>query len=144
MNGRCRNRPCLAVVRDETNGMKRIVLLLVCGVLAASAQEVRIGRPAVLKSDRAIVSLRAGTMVDILSRDEWTLTVRYNNLTGTIPATSLNPLNKTVSAPAPTAGVAPVKRSGSRYVNAVNKAKENAAILNQNSTKQVDQVLASN
>jgi len=95
-----------------------------------------------LKSERNIVSLRAGTMVNILERDEFTLKVRFNNVTGTIPASSLAPVTapkQSVVQPS-----APAKKTGSCYVNAVNKAKDTAGTLNQNSVKQVDAVLAAN
>ena len=76
-------------MRDETAYMKRIALLFVCGALVASAQEIRLSRAAMLRSERTMISLRAGTIVEVLSRDEWTLTVRFNNYTGIIPASSL-------------------------------------------------------
>ena len=123
--------------------MKRLTLLFLCGALVASAQEVRLSRPAILKSDRNIVSLKAGTIVDLLERNGTTLTVRFNNVTGTIPANCLT------EAPATAAGTkpespkpsAPPQQSGSHYVNAVNKAKGTAAKHDQNDAKAVDEVL---
>ena len=122
--------------------MKRLTLLFVLGTLVCSAQEVRITRPAVLKSERTIVSLKTGTMVNLLARDEYTLTVRFNNHTGTIPASSLVPVSPAKQTEVQSSF--PAKKSGSRYVNAVNKTKENAANHGQNSAKQVDTVLAAN
>ena len=122
--------------------MKRIALLFVCGALVASAQEVRITRAALLKSERSIISLRPGTMVDLLSRDEQTLTVRFNSHTGTIPANSLTPVEK--QQPVETKPSAPVKKTGSQFVNAVTKAKENAGSHDQNNAQQVNTILAVN
>jgi hypothetical protein len=98
-----------------------------------------------LKSGRSIVSLKAGTMVELLSRDEKNLTIRFNNLTGTIPATSLSAAGKP-KPEAPNAEAArpsaPPQTSGSGYVNAVNKAKAAAAKHDQNEAKPVDEVLS--
>lgn len=122
--------------------MKRLTLLFFAGSLICSAQEFRLTRPAILKSERSIVSLKAGTIVDLISRDEKTLTVRFNNVTGVIPASCL------ADAPAATAAkpgspkpAAPAQPSGSRYVNAVNKTKGNIAKHEQNDAKAVDEVL---
>lgn len=122
--------------------MKRIALLFVCGALVASAQEFRLSRAALLKSERSIVSLRAGTIVELLSRDEWTLTVRFNNHTGLIPASSLTP--ESLSKPAESSLSPSARKSGSISVNAANKSKETATTYGQNSTKQVKVVLAAN
>ena len=120
--------------------MKRLALLFLLGSLICSAQEVRLTRPAMLKSERSIVSLKAGTTVDLISRDEKTLTVRFNNVTGTIPATCLADAPDAKSeAPKPSA---PPQKSGSHYVNAVNKAKENAAKHDQNDANPANEVLA--
>jgi hypothetical protein len=126
--------------------MKRLVLLFVCGALVASAQEVRLTRSAMLKSERTIVSLRAGTVVDVLARDGDKLTVRFNQHTGTIPANSLDPVTTAQKAEAakPAAPAAPAKKSGSGYVNNVNRTKDTTAKHGQNNAQQTNEVLASN
>ena len=121
--------------------MKRIALLLVCGALVASAQDVRISHAALLKSERVIVSLRAGTIVDVLSRDEWTLTVRFNNHTGLIPASSLAP--GALSSQTKNFGVS-VRNSGSPHVDAVNKIQENGTNSGGNNAKTAAAILAVN
>jgi len=124
--------------------MKRLTMLFLCGALIASAQEVRLTRPVILKSGRNIVSLKAGTLVELLERDDKTLTVRFNNVTGVIPASSLAEAPATAAvgtkpeSPKPSA---PPQKSGSSYVNAVNKAKANVAKHDQNDAKTVDEVL---
>lgn len=117
--------------------MKRIALLFVCGALVASAQEFRLSRAVLLKSERSIISLRAGTIVDVLSWDEQTLTVRFNNHTGVIPAGS-------TAKQAESSFGSSAKKSGSQYVNAVNKPNENGTNPGQNNAKKVDLILAAN
>ena len=93
-----------------------------------------------LKSERSLVSLKAGTTVDLISRDEKTLTVRFNNVTGTIPASCLAAApDAKPETPKPSA---PAQKSGSHYVNAVNKAKDNAAKHDKNDAQPVNEVLA--
>ena len=117
--------------------MKRIAFLLVCGALVGSAQEFRLNRAVLLKSERSIVSLRAGTIVDVLSWDEQTLTVRFNNHTGVIPAGS-------TAEQAKSSFGSSAKKSGSQNVNAVNKTKEDAASHGEDNVKHVDIILAAN
>ena len=123
--------------------MKRLAFLFVCGALVASAQEFRLSRAVLLKSERSLVSLRAGTIVDVLSRDEWTLTVRFNNHTGLIPASSLASGASLTSAASSFFG-ASARKSGSPMVSAVNKAKENDTDSGQNNAKTAVAILAAN
>jgi hypothetical protein len=120
--------------------MKRLALFFLLGTLVCSAQEVRIARPAILKAERSIVSLKKGTTVDLLSRDGNVLTVRFNNVIGTIPASCL------VAAESPTAETQkpaePSKQPGSRYGKIVQKAKDSAEKHDQASVQPVDEVLA--
>jgi hypothetical protein len=116
--------------------MKRLALLFVLGTLVCSAQEIRIARPAILKAERSIVSLKKGTTVDLLSRDGNVLTVRFNNVTGTIPASCLV---ATAETPKP---AEPSKQPGSHYGKIVQKAKDSAEKHNQASVQPVDEVLA--
>jgi len=122
--------------------MKRLLLLFLCGALLGSAQEVRLTRPAILKSDRSIVSLRAGTLVELLERNPQSLTVRFNNVTGVIPANCLaDAADTTKTKPDSPKPSAPPRKSGSGYVNAMNQAKGNVAKHDQNDAKAVDEVL---
>lgn len=122
--------------------MKRIALLFLCGGLVASAQEFRLSHAALLKSERCIVSLRAGTIVEVLSRDEWSLTVRFNNNTGLIPARSLAP--ESLSKPVESSLGSSARKSGAPAADAANKTGEAAANHGQNSAKQVKVILAAN
>ncbi|MSU46605.1 MAG: hypothetical protein EXS42_05650 [Lacunisphaera sp.] len=69
--------------------MNRLTVLFLLGALIGTAEEITLTNAAMLRAERSVVSLKAGTVVELLSRDENTLTVRYHKLTGTIPASSL-------------------------------------------------------
>ncbi len=103
-----------------------------------------------LKAERSIVSLKAGTTVDLLSRDENTLTVRFNNVTGKIPASCLaaaenakpeesKPVASKTEAAKPSE---PARQPGSHYGKIVKKAKDTVAQHDQASVQPVDEVLA--
>jgi hypothetical protein len=69
---------------------------------ACLAEEVTLPQNVILRSDRSLTSIKAGSVVEVLSRDESTVTIRYNGQTGTIPASSL-----VAVTPTPTAAAAP-------------------------------------
>ena len=121
--------------------MKRIALLFVCGALVASAQEVRINRAALLRSERTMISLGAGTIVDLLSRNEQGLTVRFNRYVGTIPANSLTPSK---GQPTETKTNAPTKHSGSQNAETANTSKDDSASQGPGKAKQANAFLAMN
>ena len=122
--------------------MKRPLLLGLLLLTAASAEEVTLTRSAVLKADRSIVALKAGTVVELVDRDEKTLTVRYNKVTGTIPASSIAPAAADEKKKAEPAPPPPEGKAQSMYGKAVEKAKENAAKHDKNVAKPVDEVLS--
>jgi hypothetical protein len=57
----------------------------------------------VMRSDRSLVSLKAGTAVEVLERGDKTISIRYNGQTGTIPAGSLAAAARPSGASAPPA-----------------------------------------
>lgn len=57
----------------------------------------------VMRSDRSLVSLKAGTAVEVLERGDKTISIRYNGQTGTIPAGSLAAAARPSAASAPPA-----------------------------------------
>jgi hypothetical protein len=122
--------------------MKRLALLFLFGALAASAQEVRLNRAVLLKSERTLVSLRSGTMVNLLSRDDQMVTVRFNNHTGTIPADSLAPAG--AARLAGTSLRAPAMKLTPNKINLANLAKESAENCGQNNASRTDLLLAAN
>lgn len=137
--------------------MKRLVpiLLLVAGTLLA--EEVTLKQPALLKADRNAVSLKPGTVVELISRDGAEVTIKYRNLTGKIPANKLEE-PKTAAAPA-AAKPSPPKPAEKKpaepkpaeskpanppqtvYGKAVQKAKDNAAAHEKNLVRPTDEVL---
>ncbi|MEO6993042.1 MAG: hypothetical protein ABI273_05415 [Lacunisphaera sp.] len=121
--------------------MKRILLCLLLSSSVCFAGEITLARSAILKGERTIVSLKAGTVVELLSRDDKTLTVRYGKITGTISAASMSE-STSASEPAKKEDPAPPPRKATtNYGKAVEKAKENAAKHDQNLTKPTDEIL---
>ena len=123
--------------------MKRALLLLLLSAPFCLAEEVTLTRSAVLKAERSIVSLKAGTVVELLGRDEKLLTVRYGKITGTLPVGSITdsaapaePAKKEEPA-SPT----PPPKATTNYGKAVEKAKENAAKHDKNMVKPTDEIL---
>jgi hypothetical protein len=127
--------------------MKRLVTLLLFSGAICSAEEVTLTKSAVIKADRSIVAVKAGTVVELLSRDDKTLTVRYNKITGTIPASSIAavaaPETKKKDEP-PAPPPASEKGAQTNYGKAVEKAKENAAKHEKNLVRPADEVLPDN
>lgn len=119
--------------------MKRLALALLLGAALGQAEDITLTRAALFKTERSIVSLKAGTVVELLSRDDKTLTVRYNNLTGTIPASSLATA-ETPKKEEPKPG-APPRKAETTYGKAVEKARENADKHDKNVVKPADEIL---
>ncbi len=120
--------------------MKHLALLLLFGALLGRAEEITLTQSAILKVDRNIVSLKAGTVVELLSRDDKTLTIRFKKLTGTIPASSVDAGSPKPADPAPGAPPPP-RKAETTYGKAVEKAKENAGKHEKNVVKPTDEVL---
>ena len=74
-------------------------------VLACRAEEAALAKNAVMRADRSLVSLKAGTVVEVLERGEKTASIRYKGQTGTIPLSSL----PSAAAPAPGPAAAAAK-----------------------------------
>ena len=134
------------------SGMKFIVLLLLLSSAVCSAEEVTLTKSAILRGNRNMVALKAGTVVDVVGRDAKTLTVRYGKVSGTIPASSITDKDAPVveaakpAAPAPKkeeAPAAPVvsREATTNYGKAVEKAKENAAKHEKNLVNPTNEVL---
>ncbi len=122
--------------------MKKYALLCLLGTLVCAAEEVTIVKPTLLKAGRNAVSLKTGTVVELVSRDEKTLTVRYNKLTGTIPASSVAPAGEPLKQEeAPPREPPPPRKAETTYGKAVEKAKENATKHEKNLVKPADEIL---
>jgi hypothetical protein len=135
--------------------MKRLVALLVVLVTPLLAEEVTLKQPALLRSGRNAVSLKAGAVVELISRDGNEITIKYRELTGKIPASKL----EEPKAAAPVAKAEPEKKAAKKapgskapeskpanppqttYGKAVQKAKDNAAAHDKNLVRPADDVL---
>jgi hypothetical protein len=121
--------------------MKRLTLLFLLGALAGWGEEVTLTKPAMLRGERSIVSLKAGTVVELVSRDEKSLTVRFNKVTGTIPAGSVE-ADEAAKPEAPKSDTPPPPRKAeTTYGKAVEKARENAAKHEKNEVRPTDEIL---
>ena len=146
--------------------MKRLLPLLALSVSAMLAEEVTVKQSALLKVDRNVVSVKPGTVVELVARDATHVTIKYRGLTGKIPASKLEepppgaPTTAASDAPAPPAAkpkkqkpVAkkpeekkpaerkPAENPQTGYGKAVKKARDNAAAHDRNVGKPVDEVL---
>jgi hypothetical protein len=82
--------------------------------VSALAEDLTLPANVIMRSDHSLTSVKAGSIVEVLSRDEKTITIRYNGQTGTIPTSSLVPVSPTPTEaasptpkPARVAGAAP-------------------------------------
>ncbi len=134
-----------------------LVLFLAIAALAARAETVTLTKSAMLKAERSIVSLKAGTVVELLARDDQNLTVRFNEVTGKIPVASIvgtpaaaKPEPKKTEAKKPEAkkpeAAKPAPPSTPRtaestYGKAVEKARQNADKHEKSLVKPTDEIL---
>ena len=87
--------------------MKRLLPALLLSATALLAEPVTVRESVILKAERAAVSVKAGTEVELVARDGDTVTIKYRNVTGKIPASKLAEAAK--PAPAETPKVAEKK-----------------------------------
>lgn len=123
----------------KTFRLPRAILLLPLLTVLLQAEEVTLKQPAVLKADRNMVSLKAGTVVELLSREGDSLTVKYKELTGKIPASKLDEPKATVAKPKEDGAPANPPQTG--YGKAVQKAKDNAKAHDKNVVKPTDEIM---
>ena len=82
--------------------LRMVVVALAIGSCQAG-DIIALPNNAVMRADHSLVSLKAGTAVEVLERGEKTISIRYNGQTGTIPASSLTAAAHTAAAPTPPA-----------------------------------------
>lgn len=132
-----------------TPNLRRLCLLsLLIGTCAAD--EIALPNNAVMRADRSLVSIKAGTVVEVLERGDKTISIRYKGQEGTIPASSLAAAPSAAAAPATPAPKAPapaakppspapgslvVDHPQSFYGNIVKKAETNIAKHDENLVK---------
>ena len=138
--------------------MKNLIPLLVFVTAPLLAEPVTLKQPALLRQDRNAMSLKAGTVVELISREGNEITIKYRDLTGKIPASKLEepkPSSTTASAPAPKASEekksekkAPAAKSApslaenpqTTYGKLVKKAKDTVAEHDKKLVKPTDEV----
>jgi hypothetical protein len=125
--------------------------LLLLSVGTSLAEDVVLPINAIMRADRSLTSLKAGTVVEVVARGDKTITIRYKGQTGTIPASSLSAKDRPAATLAPVAAgtaqaqaTAPKKslvvdNPQSTYGNLVKKAETNAAKHENNLVKPADE-----
>jgi hypothetical protein len=130
--------------------VKPLLLLLAFVVTPLFAEPVTLKQPVLLKSGRNAVSLKVGTVVELISRDGTELTIKYKDLTGKIPAGKLEEAKPTAATSKPReekktekkpAENKPTNPPQTNYGKAVQKAKDNAAAHDKNLVRPTDEVL---
>jgi hypothetical protein len=126
---------------------------LLLSVGTSLAEDAVLQTNAVMRVDRSLTSLKAGTAVEIVERGDKSITIRYKGQTGTIPLSSLAAKNPQAATPASVATKATppatsksvvVDNPQSTYGNLVKKAEINAAKHDANMVKPADQVTDEN
>ena len=115
------------------------LFLLPLLVAPLRAEEVTLKQSAVLKAERAAVAIKAGTVVELLERDGDTVTIKYKELTGKIPASKLE--EPKAAATKPKEDGEPVRPPQTGYGKAVQKAKDNAKEHDKNVAKPADEIM---
>jgi len=93
--------------------MKRLAVFALLLVTPLLAEEVTLKQPALLKSGRNAVSLKAGAVVELVSRDGNEITIKYKDLTGKIPANKLDEPKPSATASTPPAPPAKTSKAKS-------------------------------
>jgi len=128
-----------------------LVPLLLLSVGTSLAEDAVLPKNTVMRVDRSLTILKAGTTVEIVERGDKSITIRYKGQTGTIPLSSLAakdlPVASSTSVAAkasPAATTAAksivVDNPQSTYGNLVKKAEINAAKNEDNLVKPANQV----
>jgi len=127
---------------------RAIVPFLILSAGVSLAEDVVLPKNTVMRGDRGITALKAGTVVEVVARGDKTVTIRYKGQTGTIPLSTLAPKDPSVATPAPAAAKAapaPAPKSvvadnpQRTYGNLVKNAEKNAAKHEDNLVKPADQ-----
>lgn len=105
------------------------------------AEEVTLRQSAVLKAERSAVALKAGTVVELVSRDGDSVTIKYKDLTGKIPANKLEEPKAAAAKPKEDKEEPPARAPQTGYGKAVQKAKDNAKAHDKNVVRPTDEII---
>ena len=128
--------------------MKRLTPFFLLLAAPLLADQVTVKEALMLKSDRAMVSIKAGTTVELVARDEDTVTIKYRNVTGKISASKVGDTSEPKEAakpeekkPAEDKPAVTNRAPQTTYGKAVQKAKDNAAAHAKNVVKPADEIM---
>jgi hypothetical protein len=129
------------------------VLLLVLNGGTCLAEDLTITASTLMRGDRLLVSLKPGTVVEVVERGDKTITIKYKGQTGTIPipgSSSGATLTQTATPPKTAAPTPPPAKKSlvvdapqSTYGNLVKKAETNVAKHDANLVNPADAVMDS-
>ena len=123
--------------KDRMRSSILLASLLVLSVGTCLAEDLTLPSNTIMRADRSLVSLKAGTVVEVLDRNDKTISVRYKGQTGSIPTSSLTAKPQAPVASAPASVV--VDHPQSVYGNLVKKAENNIAKHDENLVKPTDE-----
>lgn len=142
--------------------MKPLLFLFLLSASVCLAEEATLSSNTVMRTDSSLIILKAGTVVQIVKRNDKTIAVKANGKAGLIPASALAdadaddpppaaPTPAVVAAPAPAPvavaaspadGTPPAPRKAqTMYGKMVEKARDNAASHEKNLVDPADEVL---
>ncbi len=135
----------------KTTRLPLLGLLIALGS-SLSAEEVTLRQSVMLKAERSIVSIKAGTAVELVAREGDKVTIKYKNMTGTITADKLEepkvteapkPVEpaKAKETPPPAEAPPAARPPQTTYGKAVDKAKDSAKAHDKNLAKPTDEVM---
>jgi hypothetical protein len=95
------------------------ICILAMAIATGMAEDMALPTNTMMRGDRILVSLKAGTVVEVLSRGDKTITIRYKGQTGTISTSSVTAAPGAPVASAAAKPAVPVARTGSPAPNSV-------------------------
>ncbi len=142
--------------------MKLLFALLCLSAGAALAEDATLVANTVLRTAHSLVILKAGTTVQVLARNDKTVTIKSGDKTGQIPVSALEaysdadmmsaprtapvtpppaPAPVAATLPAPAAAPAEPRKAQTMYGKAVEKARDNAASHEKTLVQPTDEIL---
>ena len=137
--------------------MKSLLILLLLSASAGFAEEATLTKNTVMRAEKSLVTLKAGTVVQVVKRNGQTVAISIAGKAGTIPSSALEvpavatppapvaatpvPARAPVVAPPPAAPPAPAPQAVSVYGRAVEKARANAAKHEKTLVKPTDEAV---
>ena len=130
--------------------MKFLLALLCLSAGTALAEDATLAANTVLRTAHSLVILKAGTTVQVLARNDKTVTIKSGDKTGQIPVSALEAYSTADMMSAPrTAPVTPPpapapaepRRAQTMYGKAVEKARDTAASHEKTLVQPTDEIL---